>query len=184
MKLIKKLLPFAGALLGATPAAPLIPLINAVLPAGEDRLSGTTSVDDAVALIQRQPPDLQLKIDKIDLEREREHTEQIRILEEMNRHGSSTRPEIARGSFHVMAFVTIVIVSGITYEFATNGLESAEHMVTIGLGMASLMGPFTAVVWRYFGVRTDEKTLRLAVGTGHSPETVQKKGFLAGILGK
>ena len=102
----------------------------------------------------------------------------------MNRHGESTRPEIAIDAFRVMAFVTIVVVSGVTYEFVTNGLESAQNMVPVGLGLASIMGPFTAIVWKYFGIRTDEKTMRLAVGTGHSPETVRKTGFLAGLLGK
>lgn len=170
MNFIKKLLPFAGLALGATPLAPLLPIINAILPTGQD-LSPDSTGQQAIDMISRQSAEVQAKLDQ-ELGLEHEHTEQLRILAEMDGPGSSTRPEIARVCIYTMSSVTLITVSAIFIALWTEGLEHASGVLQLGLGIASMLSIFSVPVNKYIGMRTTEKAMRMAVSTGSAPDKI------------
>lgn len=171
MNLLKKLMPFAGAVLSATPIGPLLPLINAILP-NDAKLTPDTPVNDAMDTLASQPPNIQLELAGVDLGFEQEYTEQLRIVTELEKTGATTRPRIAMGSFYITSLITVLTVVAIFAALWTEGLEHADKTLALGGGIAVLCSPFILWVNAYIGARTREKNMRLAVGTGHPPESV------------
>jgi len=182
VKFLKRLLPFASLALGATPLAPLLPVINAILPTGTD-LGPDTTGQQAIDLISRQSAEVQAKLDA-ELGLEHEHTEQLRVLAEMDGPGSSTRPMIARVCILTMSSVTLITVSAIFIALWTEGLEHASGVLQLGLGIASMLSIFSVPVNKYIGVRSSEKAMRMAVAAGGTPDQIPGfGGLISSIFG-
>jgi len=180
LNFIKKLLPFAGLALGATPLAPLLPVINAILPAGQD-LSPDSTGQQAIDMISAQSAEVQARLDA-ELGLEHEHTEQLRVLAEMDGPGSSTRPMIARVCIYTMSFVTLLTTAAIFIALWTEGLEHASGVLQLGLGIASMLSIFSVPVNKYIGVRSSEKAMRMAVSAGHAPDQIPGFGGIINSL--
>ena len=167
----------------ANPAVGMaIKAVNQFLP-DEKKLPETATGNDVATVLKTLPPDMQLKLLETDLQVELAEitawTEINKAHAEADASGSSTRPAIAMMmAWCVVAQVAAVVLSIIGascgYPSALTALKTNWEMLTVSISTP------TALLWAYFGLRTDEKKARYAVSTGQPiPE---KKGILAGLL--
>ena len=88
----------------------------------------------------------------------------------------TTRPYIAKGAFHVVAFVTIVVISLWAYGVAVKD----EALVTAIMGgwqfVLAVIGPLVTLLWAYFGILKQEQRNKLNAATGSTT------GGLSGII--
>lgn len=90
----------------------------------------------------------------------------------------TTRPRIALGSFRILAFVSIMVVSVFVYAV----LVGDDDMVAVLVGgwpfVAALIGPFIGLLYAYFGVLRKESKDRIEAVNGGSA------GIVATLLGR
>lgn len=162
-----------------------IKIANRFLPANK-QLSDEATGQDVIESVESLPHDVRQEAERelayaLQETEVRENTEVVKALAEVDKAGASTRPYIAKGSFFVCAFVTILITVGVTYTLFDAGFESADQVLQLGIGVAALLSPFIVWVNRYFGLRTREKESRAAVTMGQSVREVDSGGLLGKI---
>ena len=88
---------------------------------------------------------------------EQEHTKQLEAAYAHDNTNKSTRPAIALGSFHIVAFVSLAFVVGL---YADITLPDWPLLATI-------LAPFVLWVNTYMNARKQEKIARYNVATGN-----------------
>jgi hypothetical protein len=150
----------------------LIDVVNEFLP-DEDKLPGDATGEDIDQAVAKLPPEQQAQLlakeFDVDITRIRQTNETVRaMLEADTKNPHTTRPYIAKGSFHVIAFAVIVVTTTWAYGVIA-GKETMVQAVTDGWPfILSVIGPFVVLLHAYFGVLRSEQKNRLDAAAGRS----------------
>lgn len=159
----------------------LIGVLNGMLPK-DKQLPATATGDDVNSAVNSLPPDQRAAImDKefdVELTQIKESNETLRtMLETEAKSPHTTRPYIAKGSFHVVAFAIIVVVSVWAYAVLRSDDGMVKTVVEGWPWFLAVLGPLVALLRSYFGVIKQEHKNKLDAVTGGSTPS-----GIAGIL--
>lgn len=157
----RKALKLAGTIAGTLNpgVAAAIGVVNQFLPDGK-RLPQTSTGQDVIDAFDSLPAEQQAIASKrldVELGMEQEHTKQIEAAYAHDSSGASTRPAIAKGSFNVVALVSLAFVVGLYAD-----IELPDWPL-----MATILAPFVLWVNTYMNARKQEKIARYNVATGN-----------------
>lgn len=172
----------------AVPGGPLLLAgINELLPDDKKLPPSATGQDvqDAVASL---PPEQQAAVINkefdVDLTQIRESNETLRAMlasDAASQH--TTRPYIAKHAFHMVAFVSVVVICLWAYGVA----KQDEKLVTAVMNgwpfVLAVIAPFVVLLRAYFGVLKQEQRDRINGATGTST-TTGAAAIISGILGR
>lgn len=169
---IANAVPGGGLLLGA---------INGFLP-DDKKLPDNATGSDVQSAINQLPPEQQALIMEkefdVDMTKIRESNQTVRaMLESDAKNPQSTRPYIAKGSFHVIAFSILVIISAWAYGVITGDDIIIKAVVDGWPFVLAAIGPLVVLLHAYFGVLKQEHKNKLDAANGSSTPA-----GLAGIL--
>ena len=155
--------------------------INGLLPP-DKQLPANTTGEQAQNAIMNLPPDQQAAIMNkefdVQLEEIKQSHDTARTMlttEAVSPH--STRPKIAYGSFQVVAFTVIVVISTWSYAVLLGKVDMLEAIVSSWGFILAVLAPLVTLLHAYFGVLKQEKKAVLDAATGAS-----KPSVLGGIL--
>jgi hypothetical protein len=161
----------------------IVGAVNEFLPDDKKLPAGATG-DDIGGAISRLPATDQAAImeKEFDVEIVRlteSHSTVRAMLESDVKNPHSTRPYIAKGAFHVVAFAILAVVSVWSY-----GVISGDSVVITAVVegwpfILAAIGPLVTLLWAYFGVLKQEHKNKLDAANGGSTPA----GF-SGILSK
>lgn len=157
-----EVVPGGGAILGA---------VNALLPSDRQLPSTATGsdVDAAIANLPAEQRALILNAD-IDLEKTRivESADTTKImLSHDAKNPQSTRPYIAKHSFHILALCAVTAVWTLCYA-AVNGDHAMINALANNWALiASVIAPLVYVLKAYFGAIQTEQSQRFNAANGH-----------------
>lgn len=158
----------------------IIDVVNEFLP-DDKKLPTDATGSDMQQAVDNLPPEYraQLMGREFDVQIEEHHTLQAMLqAEQSSTH--TTRPRIALGSFHLVAFVTIVVVSLWAYAVAIENEKLVAAVVDGWPFVTAVVGPFVTLLWAYFGVLKQEQGNRLNAANGST--TSGLGGILSNIL--
>lgn len=156
----------------------IIDVVNEFLP-DDKKLPADATGPDMQAAVDSLPPDqrAQLLGREFDVQIEEHHTLQAMLQAEQG-STHTTRPRIALGSFQLVAFVTVVVVSLWAYAVAIENEKLVAAVVDGWPFVAAVIAPFVTLLWAYFGVLKNEQRNRLNAANGSTA------GPLGGIISK
>lgn len=166
--LVKK---FAGfALRTAVPAAgPILDGLNAALP-GDKQLPPEATGKQVEEAIKTLPPEQQTEIlsKQIDIEalEIRSHEDIVLGLAELDKPGSSTRPQIADRMAWAIYIVVLIFVAAWAFAIFTKDAESLEQIKDSWQMIAAFLFWPATIVLQFFGKRSTDKSNRMAAATG------------------
>lgn len=150
----------------------IVAAVNEFLP-DDSKLPGTATGNDAVNAIQKLSPEAQASVMNkqfdVDIERLRQQYGTIQTMltsDATMQH--TTRPYIAKGAFHVVAFVTIVTISIWSYAIATGDDSMVTAVVNGWPFILGVVGPLVVLLHAYFGVLRKEQQNKLNAANGHA----------------
>jgi len=114
----------------------------------------------------------------VELTQIKESNETLRVMLEADaRSPHTTRPYIAKGSFHVVAFAVILVVSVWAYGVLISDDGIIKTVVEGWPWLLAVLGPLVALLYAYFGVIKQEHKNKLDAANGGSTPA-----GIAGIL--
>lgn len=156
----------------------IIDVVNEFLPDDKKLPADATGSDMQVAVDKLPPAQrAQLMGREFDVQIEEHHTLQAMLQAEQG-STHTTRPRIALGSFQLVAFVTVVVVSLWAYAVAIENEKLVAAVVDGWPFVAAVIAPFVTLLWAYFGVLKNEQRNRLNAANGSTA------GPLGGIISK
>jgi len=169
---ITTMVPGGGLLIGA---------INQVLPK-DKQLPATATGDEVNSAVAPLPPDQRAAIMEkefdVTLAQIEESNSTVRaMLESDAKNPHSTRPYIAKGAFHVVAFVIIVTISAWAYGVLTSDDSLVKTVMGGWQFVLAVIAPLVTLLWAYFGVLKQEHKNKLDAANGSSTPA-----GIAGIL--
>jgi hypothetical protein len=159
--------------LATMPGGPLVlGAVNALLP-DDQKLPETATgqqIGDAVATL---PPEARAELlnkeFEVDITQIKESHSTVRVMLESDaKNPHSTRPYIAKHSFHVIAFAVVVAVSIWGYGVWTKDSTLVKAVVDGWPFILAVIGPFVILLRAYFGVLKNEHKNRLDAAGGKS----------------
>jgi len=177
----------AGALNMVLPGAgsAVLGAVNALLP-DDQKLPADATGHDVAAAIQTMPADkraaLMEKQFDVDLAHIHESNASLRAMlaaDATNTH--STRPYIAKGSFLVVAFAIIVIVSLWAVSVFNQNVGTVKAIADGWTFILVVLAPLITLLYAYFGVLRDEHRNKLNAAGG-VPATSGIAGILSAVL--
>lgn len=172
MKLLDILKTVGGGLISTmVPGGPaIIGLINEVLP-DDKKLPATASGSDAMlALSPEQHADILGKEFDVDITQIKESNETLRVMLESDaKNPHSTRPYIAKHSFHVLALVTVAVIGAWSYGVFTQKEEIIKAVMGGWPFILAVVAPFVALLHSYFGMLKAEHKDKIDAAAG-SPQ--------------
>jgi hypothetical protein len=165
----------------------IVGAVNEFLPDDKKLPAGATG-DDIGGAISRLPAADQAAIMEKEFDVEitqikESHSTVRTMLESDAKNPHSTRPYIAKNSFHVVAFSIIMIVSVWAYGVMSGDLLIVKAVVEGWPFIIAAIGPLVTLLWSYFGVLKQEHKNRLdAANGGSTPAGVS--GILSKILNR
>ena len=99
------------------------------------------------------------------------------MLESDTKNPHTTRPYIAKGAFHVVAFVVIVTISVWAYGVFIRDDDLVKTVMGGWQFVLAVIGPLVTLLWAYFGVLKQEHKNKLDAANGSSTPA-----GIAGIL--
>lgn len=159
----------------------IVDVINGFLP-GDKQLPNDATADDLDRAVNKLPADQRAMLmgREFDVEETKikESYDTVRtMLEHDAKNPQSTRPYIAKGAFHVVAFVCFVVVS----LWASAVYSGDEKMISAIMDgwqfILAAIGPLITLLWAYFGVLRDEHKTRLQSSIGK-----EAKGAISSII--
>lgn len=144
----------------------IVDVVNEFLP-DDKKLPADATGSDMQAAVDSLPPDqrAQLLGREFDVQIEQHHSLQAMLqAEQSSTH--TTRPRIALGAFHLVAFVSIVSISLWAYAIAAGDSSMVEKVTGGWPFVAAVVGPFVTLLWAYFGVLKQEQRNRLNAANG------------------
>jgi len=174
---ISALVPGGGAIIGA---------INAFLP-DSSKLSSDATGQQAADAIQGLPASdraaiMAKKFDVTITEIKESHSTVRAMLESDAKTPHTTRPYIAKGAFHVVAFTIISIVSVWIVSVYNEATETVKAIMDGWPFIVAVLAPLVTLLHAYFGVLKDEHKQKLDAANGvANPQGIA--GMLAGMFG-
>lgn len=161
----------------------IVGAVNEFLPDDKKLPAGATGDDIGGAISRLPAADQAALFDKefdVEITQIRESNSTIRaMLESDAKSPHTTRPYIAKGSFHVVAFSIIVVVSVWAYGVIAGDGDLVEAVVDGWPFILAAIGPLVTLLWAYFGILKQEHKNKLDAANGGSTPA----GF-SGILSK
>lgn len=169
MKLFKLLTEVGGDILAKVipGGSVVLDAVNEFLPDGAKLGSNATGSDIQKALSEL-PPEAYTKLleREFDVEVQKHQTLQAMLTADAT-SPHTTRPYIAKGAFHVIAFVTLAAVGAWAYGVLTGDAELVSVVMTGYPFLLSVVGPLVTLLWAYFGVLKTEQKNKLSAATGN-----------------
>lgn len=170
--IIRETVPGGGLLLG---------VVNELLPA-DQQLPTTATGQQIERAVDSLPPGARAEVlnrefDVEETQIRESHSTVRTMLESDAKNPHSTRPYIAKQSFHVVAFVIIVAVSVWAIGIFTKDDDLIKTIMDGWQFILAAIGPLVTLLWAYFGVLKTEHKNRLDAANGSSTPS-----GLAGIL--
>jgi hypothetical protein len=148
----------------------ILDAVNAMLPE-KHKLPADATGEQARSQLNGLSPELQAEVlgreFDVEIEQIKQSGETARAMLEAEAASThTTRPYIAKGAFHVVAAVTLVVAALWAYGVAT------DHDAIVGTVMEgwpfilALIGPFVALLHAYFGILRKEHKARVEAVTG------------------
>jgi hypothetical protein len=159
----------------------IVGAVNELLPDDKKLPSGATGNDIAQA-IGSLPPEQQASVMEkefdVDITQIKESNSTVRVMLESDaKNPHSTRPYIAKHSFHTVAFVIVVTVSVWAYGVGIKDDGLVKAVMDGWPFVLAVIGPLVTLLWAYFGVLKQEHKNRLDAANGSSTPS-----GLAGII--
>lgn len=163
----------------------IIAAVNEMLPP-DKKLPENATGTQVNSAIDQLPAEDQVKIYTkqfdVDITQIQESNSTLRTMLEFDtRNPHTTRPYIAKNSFHVIGFAIITIIS----IWAVGVLNEDEEMVkTVMDGwpfILAAMGPLVTLLWAYFGILKQEHSNKLKAASGQ-PASPGVVGVIASLL--
>ncbi len=169
---ISNVVPGGGLLIGA---------INEMLPE-DKKLPANATGTQVSATIESLPPDQKADVMKkefdVDLIQIKESNETLRVMLDSDANNPhSTRPYIAKGSFHVVAFAIVTVVSVWAYGVLVSDDSMIKTVVEGWPWLLAVLAPLVVLLHAYFGVLKQEHKNKLDAATGGSAT-----GGIVGVL--
>jgi len=160
--------------------------VNAFLP-DDSKLSESATGDDVATAIQSLPADqrasvMNKELDVTMTEIKESHSTVRAMLEADTKTPHTTRPYIAKGSFHVIAFTIITVISVWAYGVFIKDTDIIKAVMDGWPFVLAVMGPLVVLLHAYFGVLKQEQKNKLDAANGVAqPSGIA--GMLAGMFG-
>ena len=159
----------------------IIDTVNAFLPDGS-KLDGSASGSDVSAAMQKLPPEqraeLMTKQFEVDITQIKESNSTVRtMLESDAANPHSTRPYIAKGAFHVIAFTIVVTIAMWAYGIASGNSVMVKTVMDGWPFVVAVITPLVTLLWAYFGILKQEHKQKMDAAGGQSTQA-----GIAGIL--
>ena len=185
MSLITKLLPFAKVALSATPLAPLVGIVSALMP-GDTGLHPGVTGQQVMDAYNRLPPDRQAQADAHALAMEQEHTTQWGAMLEADATSNTMRPQVvwlyARvTALTVLAFMAFMfyVVWGLKGEGLADALRELSNMWAL---FAGVLGVLSTPILKYFNDRSKDKAARYAAASGSAAPLTSLLGMVKNLM--
>lgn len=165
----------------------LMGVVNELLPDDKKLPAGATGDDVQTAINSLPAADrariMEKEID-VDLTTIRESHSTLRTALEMDAaNPHSTRPYIAKHSFHVIAFTTVVTISLWAYGIYKADTAMVDSIVDGWPFLLAAIGPLVVLLHAYFGVLKQEQKNKLDAAGGKSgPSGIA--GIISAVLKK
>jgi hypothetical protein len=165
----------------------IVKVVNEFLP-DDDKLPEVATGNDISNAISKLPPQeqSQVLIKEFDVTLEQikqEHSTVRTMLENDAKNPHTTRPYIAKQSFHVVAFVTILMVSTWVIGIYTGDTDMVSIIVDGWAWILAVLGPLVTLLYAYFGVLRKENEDKLNAANGQ--RAVSGIGALIGkVMGR
>lgn len=164
------------------PGGPLVlGAVNALLP-DDKQLPDTATGQQIGNAVSTLPPEAQVELlskeFEVDITHIKESHSTVRtMLESDAANPQSTRPHIALGSFYVVAFAVVIIVSVWAYGVAMADNAMVKAVVDGWPFVIAVLAPLVTLLHAYFGVLKREHKNRLDAAQG-----ISAPSGIAGIL--
>ncbi len=148
----------------------IVGAVNAVLP-DDKKLPESATGQQVTNAIGALPPEQQESImnKQYDVALEdikQSHSTVRAMLESDAKNPHSTRPYIAKGSFHVVAFTTIVTISVWAYGVFVQNKDIVTSIMEGWQFILAVIGPLVTLLWAYFGILKKEHKNKLDAANG------------------
>lgn len=161
----------------------MIDLVNEFLP-GDKKLPADATGDQVKGALESLPPDQRMQIMSKEIDVEiAEINSWTRIVEALSKadaSGASTRPEIAKGAFQVLAVMLLSFTIAWVLAVVGNHTGTLEKISESWEIFGVVLGVPMWIIKRYFGARETDKKVRASAALGQPPEF----GGIAGILNR
>lgn len=177
--IISTVVPGGGLILGA---------VNALLPSDKQLPSDATGADMSVAMSIDLSPSDRLKLEAkefdVDITQIKESHSTVRaMLEADNANPHSTRPYIAKQSFHVIAITSILAVSAWVYGVWSDSDTMVKAVMEGWPFILAVNAPLVLLLQAYFGVLKAEHKCKLDAANGSStPSGIT--GLISSLISK
>ena len=175
---VTNLVPGGGAIIGA---------VNALLPNDKQLPDGATGHQVTTAIGSLPPEQQETLLSKeldVTIEDIRQSHDTVRVMLESDaKNPHTTRPYIAKGSFHVVAFAIIVTISIWAYGVFVQNKDIVSAIMEGWKFVLAVIGPLVTLLWAYFGVLKKEHKNKLDAANGSAtPSGIA--GLVASLLKK
>lgn len=172
--IIKNVVPGAGA---------VIDIVNEFLP-DDKKLTDNSTGEHIETAINSLPADQRAALmqREFDVKIEEHKTLQTMLTADAT-STHTTRPYIAKHSFHLLALVTLLIVVGWLYGVFKQDEAIVDAIVNGWPFVASIVGPFVGLLFAYFGILRKEGETKVGAATGNfKPSTISS--IIGALRGK
>ena len=185
MSLISKLLPFAKVALSATPLAPLVGVVSALLPS-HLQLPADARGQEVIDAFNQLPPEAQVQVEAHALAMEQEHTTQWAAMNEADATGNTTRPQVVLLYARVTAGTVAAFVAFMFYVvWGLKGDDLAAALAELGNMwslFAGVLGVLSTPILKYFNDRSKDKAARYAAASGSEQPLVGLLGMIKNVI--
>lgn len=150
----------------------IVGAVNEFLPDDQKLPNGATGNDLNNAILKlpaEQQASIMEKEFDVEITQIQESYSTVRAaLESDAKNPQSTRPYIAKGSFHVVAFVLVVTICTWCYGVITADELMVKTIVEGWPFIIAILGPLVTLLWAYFGILKQEHKNKLDAANGAS----------------
>lgn len=144
--------------------------VNSFLPE-EERLPSNATGDQVGNAINSLPPEKQAEVltKEFDVTIEQikqEHTTIRAMLDSDTKNPQTTRPYIAKGAFHIVAFVTLVMVSTWAIGVFSGNKDMVNTVVNGWPWVMAVTCPLVTLLYAYFGILKKESENKMNAANG------------------
>ncbi len=176
----------AGVISSVVPGgSAIVAAVNAFLPDDAKLGDSATGSDISTAMQKLTPEDraeLMTKQFEVDITQIKESNSTVRVMLESDAaNPHSTRPYIAKGSFHVIAFTIVVTIAMWAYGIASGNSGMVKTVMDGWPFVVAVITPLVTLLWAYFGILKQEHKQRMDAAGGQStPSGIT--GILSSLL--
>lgn len=167
--------------------AAILATVNALLPDEHKLPTAATGHDICATVSALSPEQKALVMSKefdVELAQIKESNGTLRVMLQADAASThTTRPYIAKGSFQLVAAVSLLVVSLWAFAVGSGNVEMVGQIMGGWEFVAAVLTPFVALLWAYFGILKQEHQNRLT-GGNTPPGPAGVLGIISSALGK